>query len=97
MVLRVAYSNTKPQVTALVDRFLDPKNQTSADSDPCNHYVCGRHQIRRPRAIKDRLEPGALDAIVKRFASGARQLELAAEYDISLSTVKRILRRARNR
>jgi hypothetical protein len=48
MVLRVAYSNTKPQVKALVDRFLNPKNQTSGNSDPCDHYACGRHQTRPP-------------------------------------------------
>jgi DNA invertase Pin-like site-specific DNA recombinase len=74
---------------------MSPKNQTSRDSDPCDHYVCGRHQTRPPRAVKDRLEPGALDEIVSRFADGSRQVDLAAEYDISLSTVKRILRRFR--
>jgi DNA-binding transcriptional regulator LsrR (DeoR family) len=45
--------------------------------------------------VKDRLEPGALDAITTKYASGTRQVDLAADYGISLSSVKRILRRAR--
>ena len=92
MILGVAYSNTKPQVTALADRFLNPQNQTSRDSDPCDHDACGRHQTRLPRAVKDRLSRGALDAITAEFTDGSRQVDLAAEYGISLSTVKRILK-----
>ena len=95
MVLRVAYSTTKPQVTALVNRFLNPKNQTSGNSDPCDHDARGRHQTRPPHAVKDRLDPGVLDAIATKFATGTRQIEMTAEYNISLSSVKRILRRAK--
>jgi Mor family transcriptional regulator len=45
--------------------------------------------------VKDRIEPGALDEIAEKFANGTRQVDLAAEYDISLSSIKRILRGSR--
>jgi hypothetical protein len=58
-------------------------------------YACGRHQTRPSRTIKDRLEPGALDAIAAKFADGIRQVALTSEYGISLPSVKRILHQAR--
>jgi hypothetical protein len=84
----------KPPVSALLDRFLKPANQAPDNSDPCDHYACGRHQTRPSRAAKDRREPGTLDEIVAKYANGARQAGLATEYGTSLSSIKRILRQA---
>jgi transposase-like protein len=51
----------------------------------------------RPEAVANRLTNGQRDTIIHRYAStGATQAELARDYDFHISTIKRILREARN-
>ncbi|WP_157974697.1 sigma factor-like helix-turn-helix DNA-binding protein [Glycomyces dulcitolivorans] len=51
----------------------------------------------RPQAINNRLTPEQRDAIIHTFAStAATQAELARDYGVDTSTIKRILRQARS-
>jgi DNA-directed RNA polymerase specialized sigma24 family protein len=51
----------------------------------------------RPQAVANRLSLGQRDAIFHAYAStGATQAELARDYGVGISTIKRILREARN-
>jgi hypothetical protein len=42
--------------------------------------------------VRERLRDGQVQAILKRFRAGETKGKLAAEYGISLSSVKRLLR-----
>lgn len=46
----------------------------------------------RPWALHRRLRPEDVDAIVAGFRAGQRQVDLAARFGVSRSSVKRILR-----
>jgi hypothetical protein len=48
-----------------------------------------------PERVCDRLSEADVREIVKRFRAGAPKHKLAAEYGMSLSTMKRLLRRSR--
>jgi hypothetical protein len=54
----------------------------------CSDRVPGRE----PRAVVDRLGESGVEVLVDRFVGGATARELAAEWGVSLSSVKRILR-----
>ncbi|MCD0443659.1 hypothetical protein LO763_08480 [Glycomyces sp. A-F 0318] len=47
-----------------------------------------------PRPLRKRLAPGDRQRLIEQYLAGALQKELAAQYDLGLSSVKTILREA---
>ncbi|MEV5413506.1 helix-turn-helix domain-containing protein [Thermopolyspora sp. NPDC052614] len=50
-------------------------------------------QPSRSRSVADRLSPADIESLVTRYRSGVKLKRLADDYGISISTVKRVLRK----
>jgi predicted DNA binding protein len=88
----VAYSNTLTQVVALheaLERRLDvPIAQVASSSAPAG-------EPHRPRSLHQRLTPTEIEALVAAYRAGVRQPVLAEQYGIGLTSVKKLVRQAR--
>jgi hypothetical protein len=88
----VSYSNTLTQVVALheaLERRLNaPIGQVASSS-------ASAKVPRRPRSLRQRLTPTDSEALVAAFRAGARQPVLAERYGIGLTSVKKLVREAR--
>lgn len=71
---------------------LGPAQRSGTTAEYTVENVAGR--MLRP--LRRRLSPEQRSALVESFAAGARQKDLAAEYDISIRSVKRLVRAARD-
>ncbi|WP_344486606.1 hypothetical protein [Glycomyces endophyticus] len=49
----------------------------------------------RPRSLHQRLTPSEIDALVTAYRAGVRQPVLAEQYGIGLTSVKKLIRQAR--
>jgi DNA-directed RNA polymerase specialized sigma24 family protein len=65
------------------------------DADPLGEPVSVRStgRVGRVWALNDRLSEADMQAIVQKFRAGTPKQELAEQYGISLSSIKRLLRR----
>ena len=87
------YSNTSDLVEALRSR-LAPTVLADDEPDLPTPQVYGRSKARRTRPlVSERLTADDVTALVESFRSGAPKLTLARQYDISLSSIKRLLRK----
>jgi DNA-binding transcriptional regulator LsrR (DeoR family) len=88
----VAYSNTLTQVTALHEalerRFGAPL--CGVASSPASNSGA-----RSPRSLRQLLTPTDAEALVAAFHAGVRQQTLADRYGIGLTSVKKLVRLAR--
>jgi DNA-directed RNA polymerase specialized sigma24 family protein len=67
---------------------------TSPDGEP---YEPGMAQRGRQRLLSNLLSPADVQRLVARFHAGVAKRKLAAEFGISESSVKRLLRRHRDK
>ncbi|WP_166659578.1 MULTISPECIES: sigma factor-like helix-turn-helix DNA-binding protein [unclassified Glycomyces] len=94
--------NTPPQVSRLLGRLSGPLEDDGGTSGPSwrsrttAEYTIEDSSIRIPRPLYRRLSPDQRTVLVDAFASGVKQRELAAQYGISVRSVKRLVRGARN-
>ena len=84
-----AYPNTLPQLTALHNRLTDPMRNADGDSRPDGGSGAGR-----PWLLKHRLTSADVDEIVVGFRSGATGRDLAARFNVGLTSIRRLLREA---
>ncbi len=89
MDLLTSYSNSFPQVRALCSAL---EHRVRDQSD---HPDLRNQGARKPWALRRRLTLQDLEDIASKFATGARQGDIAQAYGISLSSVKRLLRASR--
>jgi hypothetical protein len=93
--------NTPPQVDSLPQRLAGPLlygGKISGplwSSDSVAGYIVENVNRRVPRPLNSRLSHDHRVALVASFASGARQRDLAIQYGISIRSVKRLIRLAR--
>ncbi|MEU5871928.1 sigma factor-like helix-turn-helix DNA-binding protein [Glycomyces sp. NPDC047369] len=93
--------NTPPQVDALLKRlsgpFTDPSELPGPSwrSNTSTASTIESTGARVPRPLHRRLSPSQRSALVAAYASGVKQKDLAAEYGISIRSVKRLLQNAR--
>jgi DNA-directed RNA polymerase specialized sigma24 family protein len=85
-----AYPHTFPLVKALRS---DLSNHTKPDTKSQECGTGSKSSVRtEPRPLRKRLAPKDRQRLIAEYLDGALQKELATEYDISLSSVKTILR-----
>lgn len=100
--LILAYLNTPPQVDGLIRRLSDPLTSGNEISGPswCTDTTSDRAAEeasgRTPRPLHRRLSPDQRAALTTAYVSGTKQKDLAAQYGISISSVKRLVRAARD-
>ncbi|MCH7229738.1 helix-turn-helix domain-containing protein [Glycomyces sp. L485] len=94
--------NTPPQVYGLLEQLSGPDSGKNGISGPSSNssstdgYTAEDASGRIPRPLHRRLSLDQRAALVAAFASGAKQKDLAADYGISIRSVKRLVRAARN-
>jgi hypothetical protein len=99
--LILATLNTPPQVDSLFQRLSGPFPRAAEASGPSRRssataeYSVEDVSGRTPRPLHRRLEPNQRAALVTAFATGVRQRDLAVQYGISVRSVKRLIRYAR--
>lgn len=99
--LILATLNTPPQVDSLLQRLAGPLSLDAGTSGPsCRTGAAAEHGIenvsgRIPRLLHRRLAPEQKTTLVSAYVAGVRQKDLAAEYNISVRSVKRLVRTAR--
>lgn len=95
--LATAYLNPSPQVSAHANRLPDLFNRPARNPDPCptTEQPKPRSSNGKPWALDSRLTGADRAAIVSEYQAGALQRTLAEKYGISLSSVKRLAREAR--
>jgi hypothetical protein len=98
--LILAYLNTTPQVEGLLRQLSGLPSTAPETSGPSYASSAGEINIedisgRVPRPIRRRLSLDQRDALVRAFASGTQQRDLAVQYSISVRSVKRLVRAAR--
>lgn len=100
MHVSTAYLNPPPQVTALVSRLAAllaappakpavPGPAVTRLDDANTAAVAGPT---RPWRLYDRLTSEDIDTIVRLYAAGTTQKDLAAKFNISVSSIQRVLR-----
>jgi DNA-directed RNA polymerase specialized sigma24 family protein len=83
-----AYSNRQAQLEGMEDVLA-----RIAESDKADLPGIGASEARtRWWSMSDRLSAADTEALCERYRSGVKAAHHAAEYDISLSSVKRLLR-----
>jgi hypothetical protein len=95
--LATVYLNPSPQVNAHANRLPDLFNSSAQNPDPCppTEQSKPRSSTGRPWAIDRRLTATDRATIVSEYQAGELQKTLAKKYGISLSSVKRLAREAR--
>lgn len=99
--LTIATLNTPPQVDGLLQQLSGPDSISNGVSGPswrsdtAAEYAVEDTSGRTPRPLHRRLSPEQRTALAAAFASGIRQKDLAAEYGISIRSVKRLVHVAR--
>nr|WP_277606042.1 sigma factor-like helix-turn-helix DNA-binding protein [Glycomyces sp. L485] len=97
-----AYSNPSSQVDAALYRLaapIEPRGRISGLSwwaRDGEDFPPTRAEVVTPRALKRRLSIEQREAIVKAYNEGVLQKDLAVEYGISVRSVKRLVRHARD-
>jgi hypothetical protein len=100
--LTTATLNTPPQVDALLGHLSGPLTNDREPSGPSWRFrTAAEYTIEdtsglTPRPIRQRLSPVQRSALVDAFAAGIKQKDLALQYGISIRSVKRLVRDARN-
>lgn len=100
MHVSTAYLNPPPQVTALVSRLAAllaaphakpavPSPAVTRLDDSSTAVAAGPT---RPWRLYDRLTSEDIDTIVRLYAAGTIQKNLAAKFNISVSSIQRVLR-----
>lgn len=89
--LATAYLNPSPQVKAAANKV--PNLLSGPDSDPDPDLL--REGAARPWALSRRLPEITRREIVAAREAGIRLQDLADQYDLSLSSIKRLIRAAR--
>ena len=100
MHVSTAYLNPPPQVTALVSRLAAllaapaakpavPGPAVTRLDDSSTPVIAGPT---RPWRLYDRLTSEDIDTIVRLYAAGTIQKDLAAKFNISVSSIQRVLR-----
>lgn len=93
--------NTPPHVDGLLKELSGPVSGRDASSGPSCRGADAPTQgfesvgARTPRPLNQRLTPTERRDLVLAYASGVKQKDLAAEYAISIRSVKRLVQRAR--
>lgn len=88
MDLLSAYSNRQAQLEGMEDVLA-----RIAEDDKTDMPGIGASEARtRWWSMADRLSAADIEALAERYRSGVKAAHLAAEYNISLSSVKRLLR-----
>ncbi|WP_131786588.1 helix-turn-helix domain-containing protein [Protofrankia symbiont of Coriaria ruscifolia] len=88
MDLLSAYSNRQAQLEGMEDVLA-----RIAESDKADLPGIGASEARtRWWSMTDRLSAADIETLAERYRSGVKAAHLAAEYNISLSSVKRLLR-----
>jgi DNA-directed RNA polymerase specialized sigma24 family protein len=87
-----AYSK-RPDVLEDLDRAVRQLDKALAEPAPERASVRSSGRVGHVQAIADRLSAEQVAAIIQRFRAGTAKHVLADEYGISLSSVKRLLRR----
>lgn len=83
-----AYSNRQAQLEGMEDVLA-----RIAESDKADLPGIGASEARtRWWSMTDRLSAAEIETLAERYRSGVKAAHLAAEYNISLSSVKRLLR-----
>jgi hypothetical protein len=99
--LILASLNTPPQVDGLLGHLSRPFSGAHEASGPAwrsasdGGYTFEDASNRAPRPLHRRLSPENRAALVAAFVSGVKQRELAIQYGISIRSVKRLVRAAR--
>jgi hypothetical protein len=88
----VAYSNMLSQVVALHEVLERRFGARIAQVAPSPAFAEDPH---RPRSLQQRLTPTQIDALVAAYRAGVRQPVLAERYGIGLTSVKKLIRQAR--
>lgn len=95
--LATAYLNSSPQLSTHANRLPDLFNRPTQDPDPCptDDQPKPRSSNGRPWPLDRRLTSADRVALVSEYQAGVTQMTLAQKYGISLSSVKRLIRVAR--
>jgi DNA-directed RNA polymerase specialized sigma24 family protein len=99
--LTTATLNTPPQVDGLLERLSGPPTTDRESSGPswrsgaAAEFTVEDTSSRTARPIRQRLSPVRRSALVAAFAAGAKQKDLALQYGVSIRSVKRLVRSAR--
>lgn len=93
--LAAAYLNPPPQLKARANQLPELTRQSQPDPDP--KPVLGTGTTNSAWALTRRLSEATRSAIVADYQAGSRQQVLADRYEISLSSIKRLLRLAEGR
>jgi hypothetical protein len=100
--LILSYLNTTPQVDGLLRRLSGPLPGDDRTSGPSwrsgavAEYIIEDGSGRIPRPLRRRLSPSQRTALIASFAAGVKQKDLALQYGISIRSVKRLIRTARD-
>jgi hypothetical protein len=100
--LILATLNTPPQVNGLIGRLSGPLPYSDETSGPswCSGSAAGSTvedvASRVPRPLHRRLSLAQRTSLVTAFDSGAIQKDLAIQYGVSVRSVKRLIRAARD-
>ncbi|WP_162145992.1 sigma-70 family RNA polymerase sigma factor [Glycomyces tenuis] len=93
--------NTSPQVDGLLGRLSGPIPSNDGTSVPswrsgaAAEYIIGDSSTRVPRPLHRRLSPDQRTALIASFTAGVKQKDLAIQYGVSIRSVKRLVRSAR--
>jgi DNA-directed RNA polymerase specialized sigma24 family protein len=93
--------NTPPQVDGLIGLLSGPFPAASGVSGPswpsgkAGEFIVEDTAERVPRPLHRRLSHDQRAALIAAFASGIKQRDLAAQYGISIRSIKRLVRAAR--
>lgn len=79
-----------PQVRTHANQLSTLPIHTGKDPDPASAHP--REEEPRPWALSRRLTPETRAAIVAAYIAGARQQDLATHHNLSLSSIKRLIR-----
>ncbi|WP_091039746.1 helix-turn-helix domain-containing protein [Glycomyces harbinensis] len=96
-----AYAKPNPQVDSILVRFENVREVDEPSSDPSTQSRPGSElpvitaPSTPPRTLHRRLTADQRQAIVAAFNHGTPQKELAANYDISVRSVRRLVRDSR--
>ncbi|WP_199042980.1 hypothetical protein [Glycomyces salinus] len=92
MELAAAYLNTSPQLNTHANRLPDLLTRPVKNLDPAP----SPQSTVTAWALNRRLSDDVRSAIVTAYREGVRQQVLADRYEVSLSSIKRLLRAARS-
>ena len=98
-----SYSNPNPQLDAAIDSMTAPSEPQTTASGPswqprpdCDPSVANNLPLPQPHALSRRLTADERREIAVAFSNGISQQELALAHGISIRSVKRLVKAARN-